>query len=380
MVRCTRLAFLLLLPSWPSAFAATMPAYGATPSAALPAVSATVVGPEQTVYDTRQQSCDQFDGPDTRPRAFRDDHNMVHLISTGSVNRAMVGPDLNSVKQDCRVLYRPRGDVDPAHFQDQTWLTSFFTADGRHIAALAHTEYHGLAHPGMCAHGKPPEGSWLNCWWNTIAFAQSDDSGYSFSEPKPPGNLVASLPYQYDTQSSSGPNGYFTPSNILKVHDDYYATITANPYKAQKFGACLLRTSDPFNPSSWRGWDGKAFSVRFVDPYTSGNVVPEQHVCTPVSSALESLVVDEATGLFLATQLTALDQHQLGPPGVYVSASPDLIHWSKPILLLASADMIEPEPSGKWRAVYVSLLDPVSHDRNFRQRDRRALSLLRPDR
>jgi hypothetical protein len=360
------LALLFLQAFLPAAFAAAAPAIGTASPTALPSVSATFTGSPQTVYDTHTQACDREDAPDTRPRAFRDDNGMVHLVSTDSTARAMVGPTLDTVKQDCRVLYHSRQDADPSHFQDQTWLTSFFSVDGRRIVALAHTEYHGYSHPGMCVNGTGPGERLANCWWNTIAFAQSSDGGYSFTEPTPPQNLVASLPYQYDRQSRSGPHGYFTPSNILKLGDFYYATIASSGYKAQKPGACLIRTANLFDPASWRAWDGTSFSVRFIDPYVEPDAPPEEHICAPVSPSLgdaQSLSVDERTGLFVATQLTGGDRY--GPEGVYLTASADLIHWSKPTLLISTVELLTTEAPGNWRNMYVALLDPASKDRNF---------------
>jgi hypothetical protein len=95
------------------------------------------------------------------------------------------------------VIYRSPHDPDPAHFHDEDWLTSFYTEDGRRIAALAHSEYHGFEHPGMCADLQNPNRT-DDCAWTTITFGESRDGGYSFNEPVPPANLVASFPYAYD--------------------------------------------------------------------------------------------------------------------------------------------------------------------------------------
>jgi hypothetical protein len=328
--------------------------------AAVPAVSASVTGPRQTVFDTRN-GCELIDIPDAPARAFRDDRNLVHLIATHYVARASVGPSLNQVKHDCRVLYRSPKDPDPSHFEDNNWLYSFYTEDGRRIAALVHSEYDADEIPKMCATPKDPN----NCWWNTVTFAQSLDGGYSFTVPPPPRNLVAAIPYRYVVGNRASAYGYNVPSNIMKVDGLYYALINDWPYKAQKYGPCLIRTSDVFDPGSWRAWDGKDFTIRFADPYRETIAKPEEHVCAPVfPGAAESLVLHPQTGTFLSTQY-APDDRFGGPAGFYFQASHDLTHWSKPALLVKLSDLRATDGPGKWTYEYVSLLDPTSTDRNF---------------
>lgn len=330
-----------------------------------PSVTVAFAGPVQSVFDTRTQACDAGDIPDMQPRAFRDDHNVVHFIATSDTGRAMLGPSLDAVKRDCHVLYHAPGDGNPAHFQDAAWLTSFFTSDGRHVAALVHTEYHGYSHPGMCDTPKGPQAG-QNCWWNTIAFAQSSDGGASFTEPAPPRNLVASLPWPYDKANKGGVIGYASPSNIVKSGNFYYAMIWAWGHLSQAAGQCLIRTANPFDPKSWRAWNGKDFSVSFVDPYAGADAHPEQHVCTPVSQWVEgtqSLSIDQRTGFFIDTQIATGNGY--GVPGIYLSASRDLIHWKKPTLLISTADLLKSEGPGNWWNMYAALLDPKSTDRNF---------------
>ncbi len=324
-----------------------------------PAVSGTIIGPKQVVFDTRD-GCEQIDIPDAPARAFRDSDGTVHLIATHYVARAMVGPSLDQMKHDCRVLYSSPEDPDPSDFQDNNWLFSFYTEDGRRIAALVHSEYDGEEIPGMCA--TPQETN--NCWWNTITFAQSLDGGYTFTVPKPPDNLVAAVPYRYVVGNHASAYGYNSPTNILKIGRFYYALINDWPYKLQPGGPCVIRTSDVFDPSSWRAWDGKDFVIRFADPYRETIARPEQHVCAPVLvGAVDSLVWHPRTGIFLVTQFAPDDRFD--GPGFYIQGSRDLVHWSKPSLLVKLRDLRAYEEPGKWTYAYESLLDPTSSDRNF---------------
>lgn len=332
----------------------------ASTSTAAPSITGAVIGPSEVVFDTRN-ACEKIDIPDAPARAFRDYNNIVHLIATHFLARAMVGPSLDQLRHDCRVIYRSPHDPDPSHFQDNNWLYSFYSTDGRRIAALVHSEYDADEIRGMCATPEDPN----NCWWNTVTFAESLDGGYSFKVPAPPRNLVAALPYRYIVGNRANAYGYNGPSNILKIGGYYYALINDWPYKAQKYGPCLIRTSDVFDPQSWRAWDGKDFTVRFADPYRELITKPEEHVCEPVlAGSADSLVEHMPSRTFIVTQ-SAPDSRLGGPAGFYLQVSRDLIHWSKPALLVKTSDLEAADGPGKWDYGYVSLLDPASADRDF---------------
>lgn len=325
-----------------------------------PTISGAVIGPRQVVFDARN-GCEEIDSSDAPARAFRDYRGFVHLFATHYVARAMIGSNLNDVKHDCRVVYRSPQDSDPSDFQYKNWLFSFYSTDGLKVAALVHSEYDAIEIPGMCA---TPEDS-TNCWWNTVTFARSTDGGYTFTVPKAPQNLVAALPYRYVFGNRAGAYGYNGPSNILKIDGMFYALINDWPYKLQKYGPCLIRTSDAFDPGSWRAWNGADFTMRFADPYRVAIESPEDHVCTPVyAGSAESLVQEMKTGWFITTQ-SAPDGRFDGPPGFYIQASIDLIHWSKPSILVTFKDLQIADGPGKWIYEYESLLDPASTDWNF---------------
>lgn len=331
-----------------------------------PVVSAELVGPPAIVFDTRTDSCDRLDIPDANPRAFRDDQDRVHLVSTHFVARAMIGPNLDSVTPNCHVIYRSKDDPDPAHFSGRTWLMSFFSIDGRKIVALGHSEYEAWNYPGMCATPTPGR-PLMNCWWNTITYALSRDSGYTFTEPTPPNNLVASLPYAYVRGNRAGAYGYKEPTNILELNGAYYAMLNDWPFEDQRYGPCLIRTTDLLDPKSWRAWDGKDFTISFVDPYREHTINPERHVCSPVGHgalySVGSLAIHQPSGYIVATQFTR--DKRFGPPGLYLSASRDLIHWSHPSLVATSGNLAGDDEQGDWTYDFFSLLDTKSPDRNF---------------
>src|ERR1700730_5297470 len=114
-----------------------------------PPTPAFVDGPPVAAFDTRRDSCELTDIPDDAARAFRDYKGTVHLIASHSVTRAGLGPTLETAKHNCQIVYKSRHDPNPANFDDYTWLTQFYSIDGKQIVALAHMEYHGWEHPGM---------------------------------------------------------------------------------------------------------------------------------------------------------------------------------------------------------------------------------------
>ena len=329
--------------------------------------SAGWLGAPETVFDARQQGCDNLDIPDIGARAFRDDNGVVHLFSTHFSGRAMLGPSLDLVKHDCHVVYQSHEDPNPAHFADRSWLGSFYTIDGRRVVALLHTEFEAWTHPGMCAATNADWPNRANCWWNVVTMAISENGGYDFLDPEPPHNLVASVPYPYDVNNTSGAFGYDSPTNILKVGAYYYAMIEDWPHRAQKYGACLIRTTNLFDNKSWRAWDGNDFTIRFANPYVEKIKSPEEHVCTPVGGASVytpgSLSVHSPSKKYVTIQFAP--DKRFGLSGLYISTSSDMTHWGKPNLVASIESMLADEPVGRWHYNYFSLLDPNSDDRNF---------------
>jgi hypothetical protein len=232
-------------------------------------------GPRVAAFDTQKESCEQIDIPDAAARAFRDYKGIVHLIASHYVTRAGLGPSLEAAKHNCQVVYKSPHDGNIADFNDATWLNAFYNIDGKRIVALGHMEYHGWEHLGMCASKTDS----ISCWYNVDTFNLSEDGGYHFARPKPPGNFFLSLPYKY--QPNQGPEGYSVDANIVKVGEWYYDEVYAWAWppncgggKGQKpclvsDGACAIRTANILDPASWRGWDGKDFTVEFVDSLPS---------------------------------------------------------------------------------------------------------------
>lgn len=341
----------------------------AQPRSNLPPLA--IEGPEQTVFDYTADACSPIDIPDTSARAFRDAQGQVHLVASHYVTRAMVGPSLDAVRHDCRLLMKSDLDGDPARFNDREWITAPWTPDGRTVYALVHNEHQGDKHAGQC-----PSGVYQKCWYNSITWAESTDGGRTFRQPPPPHHLIAAVPYRY--QPDAGPVGLFQPSNIVHRSDDghWYALIHAAAFGEQREGTCVMRTTNLRDPRSWRAWDGSGYRVRFANPYESSGT--GGRICRPVS-------FPEIVGMTHSlTYNTYLDKYVLVSPssregagrrgvvpGFYYSTSDDLIDWS-PRQLIREATLVTSFECGDPNPVFFpSLLDPESPSRNFETTGRR---------
>lgn len=322
-----------------------------------PGLQIDLIGEPVPALRSRVSACDTRDYPDTPARALRLADGRVQLYATDRDNRVDVGPDLLHLRHECRVVYRGSGNDDPGAYDDRSWIASPWTTDGRTVWAIIHNEFHGHLRKPLC-----PTGRYMDCWFNALTLVVSHDGGQSFQ--RMPGKaLVAALPYRYDAVGL-GHHGYFNPSNIADFRGGLYMFAFATRANAQRPGNCLFRTGDIEDAGSWRGWDGAAFNIRFVDPYAAA-VQPEQHVCAPVGVGalrwpVTSLVRHEPTGLFIAVMQNS------GPGGgVFYATSPDLLEWSAPALLTSLPGLPGWKCGGPDPIAYPSLIDPASPDRNF---------------
>jgi len=348
---------------------------GTSPTASIPTITGTLEGSRTAVFVTPQDSCDANDIPDAMARAFRDDQGMVHLSSTSSELFQSLGPTLESVQHSCKRAFNSANDPNPADFNDQVWIDSFYTFDGKKIAALAHTEYHGWAIKGEC--NVQGNNQYSACEYDSDTYHFSNDGGYHFGTPKVPGNFLAGIPYKYEIDH--GPAGYSVDTNIIPLGGWYYAVATSwtwppncsgttGPHRCLTSGGAPLRTQNVFDPTSWRGWSGSGFSVSFVDPYPGPVSHPQQHVFTPVPymQFVNAINVYPYNGqdLVVATLWDYWD-NELGPPGLYLTTSTDLVNWTKPRLVVTVKELGAIDPKGSWLYAYFSLIDPAAPDLNF---------------
>jgi hypothetical protein len=329
--------------------------------------TARVAGPPQTVFDWSSDACSPDEFADLPVRAYRDARRRVHLIITHLDTWRLSGPDLDHLHNRCDTVMSSSFDASPADFNQSELIASLYTDDGRRIAALVHEEYHGTE-PGTCVPNEP-----TSCWYNAVSFARSDDGGRSFQQPPPPGHLVAASTYRY--QPGVAPTGILSPSNIVRGRDGLYYALVVTREPSGTIESCLIRTGDPFDPSSWRAWDGSGFGIRFVDPYRT-TPVPGRP-CVPIATSdiaamHESLTYNTYLDRYLLVGLTSVPRTSgERVTGVYFSLSSDLIHWS-PRRLITEATSVHTFRCGSPNPIaYPSLIDPRSDSRTFATTGRR---------
>jgi len=367
LIPCACACALILVAVSP---AQTVPVPDSQPASTTPRIQAVLDGARTAVFETPQDSCSSNDTPDAMARAFRDYTGTIHFVTASSEMFQSLGPTLDSLQHNCDVAHHSANDPNPADYNDQTWLDSFYTLDGVKIAALTHTEYHGWAHPGEC-HTQ----NIVECEYDSDTYYQSNDGGYHFSPLKAPRNFVAGVPYEYVVDR--GPVGYSVDTNIIEYGGWYYAVATSwtwppncsgstGPHRCITSGGAPIRTTDVFDPSSWRGWNGADFSVSFVDPYLGPVSHPLEHIYTPVPYmfAVNGIYVYQPTNVVVAVVWDYWDR-ELGPPGLYLTTSSDLVTWTKPTLVVTLADILAKDPKGSWLYAYFSLIDPSAPDLNF---------------
>ncbi len=325
--------------------------------------SVDILGHTEPVFTWSRNACEEIDIPDAPARAFRNASGHVQLIAASYVNRRMIGPDLNTLRQSCRVIMESDFNPNPAAFNDHEWIAATYTPDGKTVYALVHDEYQGNQHPGRC-----PANEYEPCWFNSITYAVSRDGGRTYVQPPEPMQLVATVPYTYDP--GAGPYGIFQPSNIVRKDGYFYALVRAEQYKAQKPGVCVMRTRELSRPDSWRAWDGGNFSVQFVNPYSSRRPTDtdERHLCEPVDRAdiggmTQSLTYSTYFRRFILVGVMAAPDLESG--GVYFSLSDNLLEWTRPRLIMR-AELVFTFKCGDQNPIaHPSLIDPNSKSRNF---------------
>lgn len=341
-------------------------------TATTPTVTGVLDSSRTAVFEAPQQSCDSSDIPDAMARAFRDDKGMIHLVAASSELFQNIGPTLESVQHSCEVGYHSATDGNPADFNDSVWIDSFYTFDGQHIAGLGHTEYHGWVHAGEC---KASPANLVECEYDADTYHRSNDGGYHFNSPKAPANFLAGIPYKYAVDR--GPMGYSVDSNIIELGGWYYAMLTSwtwplnctgrgGPHRCLTSGGAPMRTTDVFDASSWRGWDGTDFSVSFVDPYPGPVERPQSHVYTPVPymDVVTGINIFQPSDVVVAVLWNPWT-NEYGVKGFYLSTSTDLVNWTKPTLVATVDQFLDQEPKGSWSYAYFSLIDPAAPDMNF---------------
>lgn len=315
-------------------------------------------GAIEIVFVHGRDACREDDIPDAPARAFRDVNGQVHLFATHYYNYAFVGPDFNSLRRNCALTFEGTGNDDPSRFNDRSWLVSFWTADGHDVIALVHNEFQGNLRSNLC-----PSRKYVECWYNSVTSAISNDGGFHFTQAN---NPIVAAPLSRFTPHNRRPMGFFGASNIVVLNGYYYVMVWAEADGPQKRGNCLLRTKTPSHPDSWRAWDGSAYQGElqgspYVEPPPS-----EPHFCRLIDpnhlkESISSLVFHRPSGRYIA-----LMSIQGGPhPSFAASESSDLLNWTEPQFIMDTGPLSPGKCGNRAERAYPALVDPDSPSRNF---------------
>lgn len=326
------------------------------PQAAWAGLTLELSGTPVAVFDSTRDGCEPNDTPDLNPRAFRDASGGVTMFALHHVNRPLRGPDLHHLKIDCHVALGSPYDPDPSHYADRNFIAATWTADGRAVSALVHHEYHADAH-GRCG-GKRD----LACWYNSVLAYRSNDGGASFTKASP--LVVATPPFSQEVGQGRH-RGFFNPSNIVADGAARYVFASTTGWDGQPYGNCLLRTTDPGDPSLWRAYDGAGFTIRYADPYRTRAKPAPCATVAPFTYAVGSVTRHRASRLWVAV-FQAAAGGAFPVDGFYYATGSDLLHWGAPQLLLAGKTLYgDLCKAGSSLINYPALLDWQAPGRNF---------------
>ena len=316
-----------------------------------------ITGPEEIIYDWTTDRCELEDIPDNEARFFRDADGNIQMVASHYNAFRMIGPDFDNLVRDCDNGYILESDIDPdiGNHDNHEWIHSLFTYDGATIYAYLHNEYHG--------HNYGCNGSYLECWYNSITFATSTDSGKTYTHAPAPDHFALAAPDAF--QNGEGPGGYFKPSNIVFNHRDgyYYMLFQIEEIGGHERGTGIVRTMTPEDPASWRGWNGESFEVTFVDIYNDAVSQPALHRVEPLNIFTQGSL----------SWNTYFEKWMVVGPGVlndtwgfYYRISDDLLNWSAPVLILESNVWTNIDADTNVdRTLYGSLIDHGDTSRTF---------------
>ena len=328
---------------------------------AAPRLALALTGAPVTVFSPQRDACDGNDVPDAPLRAFRTDSGGVAAFGLHYVNRALRGPDIEHLRIDCHVVLGSHASADPRAYDDKSWITATWTQDGRTVDALIHHEWQGNTHPGTCAFQV-----YMQCWWNAVLGARSDDAGADFTRGTPP-VVVAATPFGQEKEQGRH-RGFFNPSNIFSDGSFRYFYASTTGWPGQQAGVCLFRTATSGDAASWRAWDGRGFSARFGDPYRGGGAKAGTS-CQPIApfpAPVGSVVRHRGSGLWLAVFQASRDEQYFPLAGLYYATSANLFDWSAPRLIIPGKTLYDDPCTADGKLIsYPSLIDPAAKGRNF---------------
>lgn len=324
-----------------------------------------------TLWNTSTSRCERdgspIDLPDTPARAFVGADGRTVLVTVDSTSRLSAGPSLLATARDCAIVLNSTLSPDPAAYASDEFLDATWSFGNGTVVALLHDEYPGGKFAN-CTH----EG-WPACWTVSLSLGISVDGGRSWAHASPPpSNLVAAVPYEYEDSTTIF--GWGDTGGIVRDPRDgfFYATAYNRMDKGlQKNGTCVMRTRTLLDASSWRGWDGAAFTVPFVSAYGLAPGAAAAHICSVLDPAVfppPCVMYGVTWSTFLTAFVATISCWPIATPmpsnyTFFWSTSPDMIHWD------GMRELLQPDaPPHTNMLTYPALLDagaPARGDINY---------------
>lgn len=125
-----------------------------------------------------------------------------------------------------------------------------------------------------------------------------------------------------------------------------------------------MRTADLSDPSSWRAWNGAAYAVSFVSPYTMAPGTEAEHVCT-VTNLPNCPVGGWVWSTWLSKYIATLDCSLQSGEQFYFATSDDLITWSASTPFYSNRNLPKNASAMVTSMSYPAFIDPSATDINF---------------
>lgn len=305
---------------------------------------------QKLLFDWSKQRCKDINIiPDAPARAFRRADGKISLSANHFINWSLTGSSWSTLKPDCTPTFGPADTGANQH----AWIEATYTMDGRNVAALLSRELSIDADPRNCTPGKG-----VSCWLSDILSAQSGDMGRRYRMGKVAASMGDRMP-----PASPKRYGVFTTSNIARGQSGYFMLAYLDGVGSPR-GNCLLRSDNPMDPSLWRAWDGKQFSLALSDPAQTRRCEAMPQLDEPVRS-INWLPKQKR---WLATMVTQRIIAGKLTEGFFYSTSGNLRDW-EPARLMIEAPVFHARPGMDSRWSYPVLIDPNSQSRNFETLD-----------
>jgi len=259
------------------------------------------IGPAEIVWNQTSDRCPGLnlfghvgEQPDSMPEAWHNPlTNQTSFISaTDWGTFATIGPSLNELtKHDCtHRVYTAINSSVPSDLASHQWLQSSVVFPNGSGAALIHSEFHGgmTGNYSLCS----VQHNQANCQYWSAGLGVTHDGGNHWTLiDEPPKHLTFAIPRKYEKDSETTGFGAIGGLVFDDASGHFYGHVKQilagiDPADTSATGVCAFRTPNIFDPRAFRGWNGSAWAVTWVDPYTASpqELTTGDHTCAVIGA------------------------------------------------------------------------------------------------